>query len=306
MCFFINCVLFIFKFEKAKSPLNAITRNRILLEKRYFLNNSNTKWVSVGVKPDSKLLSVDSRGFYVEVLICGVKMSPMSLGGHDGFLNLCQSLRTLDEFKFAYPVSGDNYDDIDEIKLPLNINRQPIGGSICFNIENINGENALLALSTLMELLKYENLIVAAARKMATMTDDLEKKFNEFAVRASTDMKTLLEECEKSGDLLMIEIFTNFNEVFKTCIESVAQHQANTAAVQSVASGRKRSTKSNGDPKSKTPRKASASTVVTPVTTNNATASGSVEVENQTKPAENMSTNDHTYTLQGDDDSNEE
>lgn len=81
---------------------DSLTKNRMLMEKRYFLNNSNTKWVSVGIKPASKMLSTTACGFYVNVSIDGAKMAPMCVGGLEDFMGLCRIVRQFDEFKFAY------------------------------------------------------------------------------------------------------------------------------------------------------------------------------------------------------------
>lgn len=42
-------------------------------------------------------------------MIGGVKMSPLFLGGVNGYQNVCQNFKALDEFKFTY-VSYANYD----------------------------------------------------------------------------------------------------------------------------------------------------------------------------------------------------
>lgn len=157
-------------------------------------------------------------GFTVEVALDGKNMSPMSLGGLDGFLNLCQSLRSFDELKFTYPTSAAKYDEI-ESAFPLNINKKQFGGTMCFHIETMNGDTATIAHITCCELLKFENLIVSAIKKISALVCEAEMKFNELVNKASSDFGKILSDTEKSGDLLLIEIITNFNDLLKICID---------------------------------------------------------------------------------------
>lgn len=69
------------------------------MEKNFYLNQSNSKFISIGNRLATKLFNKDSVGFYVEVTVAGKNMKPMSLGGIDGSMILCQSLRYFDELK---------------------------------------------------------------------------------------------------------------------------------------------------------------------------------------------------------------
>lgn len=197
--------------------LDTITKGRLLMEKRYFLNNSNSKFISIGIKPATKLL--ENSGFYVETGIGGDKMKFMSLGGLDGFLNLCKSLRTFEELKFTYPHCAGNYKEM-ENSYPLNISKKMWGGSVCFSIDNIVGEHCIIAQNSCSEMLKMERLIVAAIKKFTALVVGVEKKFNDTAKTAS-DFSAIMADAEKSGDLLTIEIITNFNALLTICFEKI-------------------------------------------------------------------------------------
>lgn len=72
-------------FEPTQIPtFESITHNRIMKERRFFLNNSNTKYLAIGIIPASKILSGDAPGFHIEAFICGEKCSPLPLGGIKG------------------------------------------------------------------------------------------------------------------------------------------------------------------------------------------------------------------------------
>lgn len=164
------------------------------------------------------MLNKECNGFSVEVAIDGKNMAPMSLGGLDGFLNLCQSLRSFDELKYTYPTSAGKYEEI-ETQFPLNISKRQFGGTLCFHIETTNGETALLAQNTCSELLKFESLIASAIKKVGAIVPEAEAKFNDLVNKASNDFTKVLADTEKSGDLLLIEIITNFNDVLRMCMD---------------------------------------------------------------------------------------
>lgn len=163
-------------------------------------------------------------------------MAPMTLGGLDGFLNVCRVLRTFDELKYAYPGTAGNYDDID-CDHPINVYKKNLNGGLCFMIETSKNETAYIGLTTLMDMLKYENLIISLAKKMQQLSNDIEKKFNDLINKAVVDLSTTLFDVDKSGDALLIEILSNFNDLFRLCIDTKTKNNENTSA------GKKRRTR---------------------------------------------------------------
>lgn len=168
---------------------------RLLMEKRLFLNQSNTKWVALGIKPESKLLGEEATGFQFDIAIGGSKMPLMSLGGSNGFLNLCQGLQSFEELKFAYRGTVSDYDDIDT-EVPLNISKKTFGGNLCFCIEAPSGDTAFLAITTAMEMLKMERIIVASSKTFTSLAADAEKRFNDFVAKAANDLAAVEKEVE--------------------------------------------------------------------------------------------------------------
>lgn len=148
----------------------------------------------------------------------GNNMKAMSLNGLDGFLNLCKSLRTFDELKFTYPGSAAKYDEIVN-NFPINVHKRMFKGTMCFCIETINGDECMIAQNTCADLLKYECLIAAAIKSMNSMVSDVEAKFNEMIMKAAGDFSKAFTDAENTGDLLTIEIISNFNELFRICVD---------------------------------------------------------------------------------------
>lgn len=70
-----------------------LTKNRILCERRFYINNSNSKWLLMGVIPATNILDETAEGFYVEVLLCGDKHAPIPLGGVEGIAAVIKGFR---------------------------------------------------------------------------------------------------------------------------------------------------------------------------------------------------------------------
>lgn len=189
----------------------------MVMEKRYFLNNSNSKWIAIGLKPISNVASI---GFYTDIVIGGAKMSAVSLNGADGFATICSILRSMEEFKFAFPATAKCYDEINVT--PVNITKKIFSGTMCFQIETPYG-SAYLAMASVLEILKYEQLISAALNTTKSHEKEIEKKFNELLNKSGDDFSAAIDAAEKSGNLLAIELLINFNALLKLSIENNAR-----------------------------------------------------------------------------------
>lgn len=199
-------------------------KKRLLLEKRYYLNDSNCKFISVGIIPASRLLSNEASGFYVDVRIASSGYStPFILGSLDGFLTCFQIIRTFDEFKTHSPNSVGNYDEIDT-EVPLNIFKKKLqGGSFLYIIANGYNQSITLGSVTVQDILKYESLIAGAIRKLSSMTPAIERQFNDLVVRSTEDMDAVMTEAARSGDFTAVEILSYFNDVYKACVDQKAK-----------------------------------------------------------------------------------
>lgn len=194
------------------------------MEKNFYLNISNSKYLTIGIKPASKLFNTESTGFYVDVCIGG-NMKPMSLGGLDGFMNLCQALRSFEELKFTYPMSAGNYDEM-EAAMPLNISKRPYQGMMCFCIENELDQRASMAQNTCSELLKFENLIISNIKFLQTLATQMEAKFNTLVKKCASDYPATIKEVENSKDTFSSDVLTNFNELLRACMDQFVRFES--------------------------------------------------------------------------------
>lgn len=155
-------------------------------------------------------------------------MSRFVLGGLDGLLNLCCIMRSIEEFKYAYPRNTTNYEDI-VIDNPLNVKKVQIGGSWYYRIENSINENVTIGMKSIMALLKIENHLVAATKAMCMMASDVENKFMNVIKKCDIDYSATISEIEKSGDLILLEILINFDDLFTMCTDAIARNTTSTS-----------------------------------------------------------------------------
>lgn len=85
-------------FDGKPPTFESLTKNRMLKEERFYINNSNTKYLTMGLVPASKILDENARGFYFEAYLCGEKNAPLPLGGLQGMAALFETIREIPEF----------------------------------------------------------------------------------------------------------------------------------------------------------------------------------------------------------------
>lgn len=197
--------------QQCTPSFESLTKSRLLCEKRYFLNNSNSKWVAIGVIPTD---------FHIEIVIDGTgKSAPLSLNLIN-FTSICRAFRSMPEFKYAFPTSACDYGNAN---MPVKISKITIKGNLIYQADTPYGP-AFFAATSIWELLKYEKTIAHASKCMLTTAAAAKKKFSTYI---SKDFDKLLTEVDNSEDMLLVELFINFNDLLKTRVENKCA--ANTA-----------------------------------------------------------------------------
>lgn len=79
-----------------------LIRSRAFSETKVYLNNSNTKWLTVGVTPNSREKAGSIKNFYTELYIGGSNCQTLPLGGITGFKRLVRQLREIGYWQNMY------------------------------------------------------------------------------------------------------------------------------------------------------------------------------------------------------------
>lgn len=82
-------------FGNGVPTFESLTKNRLLLEKRFYLNNSNTKYLAIGIVPLTKILDKDADGFRIEALLGGQNAPSVPLGGIEGLASLLDAIHEI-------------------------------------------------------------------------------------------------------------------------------------------------------------------------------------------------------------------
>lgn len=221
------------------------------MQLNFYLNKSNSKWLSIGIVPASKLFSNNLPGFYCDVALNGTQMPmPVFLGGIDGFLSLCKSLRSFDELKFTYPNTASDYSSMNSPS-SMTINKRSWACGVCFDVVN-NGEYVSVAQNGCTELLRMESLILISLKKLIEIKDEFEITFNDLVKNSASDLSAVMADIELTSDAFVIEVMANFNDLFKKCIENVPGSKE--ASVQSVTGSTTTSAAAKTETNASTPK----------------------------------------------------
>lgn len=187
------------------------------------LCNSNTKWLSLGIEPESRIMGPNANGFHADFWIGGSKMASFKLGGCDGFLGLCKTFRMLDMFKYKSPAAKYDYDEIDTEVL-YNVYEKNGTTGTWYIVENTNGETFNIGYKSVCEMLKYESIYVAGYRSVVNKCAAIETQFNDLISKGVNDLVALTKSFTDNPDLMDLDMYINQIDVFKNCIEKVTQN----------------------------------------------------------------------------------
>lgn len=175
--------------------INQVVKHRLLAEKRFFLNKSNTKWISIGILPGYEKLN--GTGFVPEVRIGGDGGKMLSLGQPAlvGLNSLISILR-----------SSSN-----EQSTGIVINQFVMGNSICYKLMR-NDQSVCIGYQSIEGLLEMEEFLKAYLNNLKVK--EIEEYFLSF----------LEDEGDKTGEIVQsgengIDLHTNFADFVQLCLE---------------------------------------------------------------------------------------
>lgn len=115
---------------------DALTKNRVVAEQRFFCNNSSSKWLTMGIIPATKLLGDDAPGFYFEAFLGGDKNGLLPLGGISGLNALFAVIREIPKFSILPKFVTNNFND--EISEKITISTVNFAEDVSLNFLSLN------------------------------------------------------------------------------------------------------------------------------------------------------------------------
>lgn len=200
--------------------MTALLKNRVLNEQRYYLNKSNSKWLSVGIAPG--YIELNNKQFSVEI----------KLGGDTGSVSLTTNgLKTvLALFKgISYFAKFGPPDNV-EFERGILMNEFQMGGSPCYKIMNqLTNTSVCMGLKSVEELLEMEEVVWGIINNLNVTA--VEEKFlavlNEMAENTENFFKKVTEKPSHLEGQLLI----NFYDFIMACMELKKERDSLSLAV---------------------------------------------------------------------------
>lgn len=192
--------------------MECLTKNRLLSEKRFFLNKSNTKWLSIGILPGH--MDLNGRGFAVDIRISGDNGKFLSLGqpaaaGLESMISICQNI-----------IMPGNTSEM-ENSTGLMVNAFPLNNGMCYNIMR-NDEAICIGHSSIEGLVQMHEFLKSYVAK--TKVEEVEEAFLEFLKHKDVDK--MLENATQAD----IDLHINFADFVQVCMELNSDSSAECAA----------------------------------------------------------------------------
>lgn len=109
------------------------------------MNNSNSKWINIGITCTPRNIFPDSGGFKVEAQLCGDRGSPLIIGNAAAMKSLFMMIRSDEECQYMYlGTRSESYNDCSNQL--FGIGKADFGGKTCLHISNTCGQSGFLAL----------------------------------------------------------------------------------------------------------------------------------------------------------------
>lgn len=190
--------------------MGTLLKNRILNEERFFLNKSNTKWISIGILPGYQPLN--GQKFSVEIKI----------GGDNGDVSLNENglKSVISMFKsISYFAKFSASDEAFEMERGILLSEFQMGASPCYKIINqLKNTSVCIGMKSVEELLEMEEVLWAYIKTIDVK--GTEQKFLSIIDFIAVDgMGAFYQKCIKNPDPFEMKMLINFNDFVVTCME---------------------------------------------------------------------------------------
>lgn len=204
-----NCFFcFLFQGNENRIDMQSLIKNRLLGETRFFLNKSNTKWISIGVLPG--YIHLNGQNFSVVLKLSGDTGGiTLNLNGFKSIIKMFKSM--------AYFSKYGNSDDDTVLETGILISEFSLGGSPCYKVMNQKENGSVcLGLKTVEELIELSGIVLSYVEKMDIAS--LEEKFITCLENEDIDMNEIT-------DITIIDLLLNFHDFVTCCVELKKSHE---------------------------------------------------------------------------------
>lgn len=187
----------------------SLLKNRVINEERFFLNKSNSKWVSVGVLPGYGPLNGQS--FTIEIKISG-DTGGVSLNVN-GLKSILKMLKSISYFS-KYPI----IEDTAEMERGILISEIQIGSSPCYKIINqVKNTSVCIGMNSVEDLMEMEEALWAYINSVDIKC--IENEFLCMVERAVSDSDALYKNVLEKNRRVEYQLMLNFHDFVTTCVE---------------------------------------------------------------------------------------
>lgn len=192
--------------NNAEVNMPVLLKNRLLNEETFFLNKSNSKWITIGIVPAYP--DLNGKNFSIGIKIGGDNGSlSLNENGLNTVLNLFKSIKYFE--KYGSPASI-------EYERGILISSFPMKGAPCYKIMNqLDNSSICLAMSGVEELMEMEEYLFEIIERIDVA--GIEREFENILDKIILDWNDFHEN-DKSGRL-QSQLLINFNDFLMTCVE---------------------------------------------------------------------------------------
>lgn len=189
--------------------MGALLKNRVLNEVRFFLNKSNSKWISVGIVPGYH--DLNNTGFSVEIKIGGETGSvPLTVNGLKSVISLFKGISYFSKFG---PASSDIV-----LERGILLTEFQMGGSPCYKVINQStNASVCIGLKSVEELLENEEILWGMINNIDVKA--VETEFLAILEKMSKNWDDFFKKAAKKPGHLEGQLLLNFSDFIMTCIE---------------------------------------------------------------------------------------
>jgi hypothetical protein len=189
--------------------MDSLLKKRLLNEQRYFLNKTNSKWISIGIVPGYQELN--NTNFKTAITIAGESGGvSLNVNGLKTVIHLFKSISYFSRF-------GPPSNDI-EMERGVLMSEFQMGGTPCYKILNqATNTTVCMGLTSVEELLEMEQVLFGIINDIDVQS--VEAEFLMILDKMSKNWDEFYKKSMKKTSKLAGQLLLNFYDFVMVCVE---------------------------------------------------------------------------------------